>query len=153
LVAPGGIFTEMPAMLAFLAQSHPEARLAPLDDPLAFRQLRAFASYLCSTLQVAHAHRMRGHRWADDEAATAGMQRKVPHSVGGCYSLIERHLLKGPWVIGEDYSIAAPYLFTLAQWLEADGVIPTHIPRGIDHRRRMSERPAVKQAIADEMAG
>lgn len=153
LVTPGGILTETPAMLAFLAQSHPGARLAPLDDPFAFAQLQAFSSYLCSTLHVAHAHRMRGHRWADDPSAIAAMQRKVPDSVGACYDLIERHLLKGPWVMGEAYTIADPYLFTLAQWLEADGVIPSRIPRVMDHRRRMSERPAVKKAIADELAG
>lgn len=152
LVAAGGILTETPAMLAFLAQSHPEARLAPLDDPLAFAQLQAFASYLCSTLHVAHAHRMRGHRWADDEAAIAAMQRKVPDSVGASYDLIERHLFKGPWVMGEAYSFADPYLFTLAQWLEADGVIPARIPRVMDHRRRMSERPAVQKALAEELA-
>lgn len=152
LVTPGGILTETPAMLAFLAQSHPGARLAPLDDPFAFGQLQAFCSYLCSTLHVAHSHRMRGHRWADDPSSIADMQRKVPESVGACYDLIERHLLKGPWVMGEAYTIADPYLFTLAQWLEADGVIPARIPRVMDHRRRMSERPAVQKAIADEFA-
>ena len=79
---PRGILTETPAMLAFIAQSFPEARLAPLGDPFAFGQLQAFSSYLCSTLHVAHAHRMRGHRWADDPASFADMQRKVPQSVG-----------------------------------------------------------------------
>ncbi len=153
LVAPRGILTETPAILAFLAQSHPEARLAPLDDPLAFAELQAFASYLCSTLHVAHAHRMRGHRWADDSATIIDMQRKVPVSVGACYELIERHLLKGPWVMGEAYTIADPYLFTLAQWLEADGVVPARIPGVMEHRRRMSERPSVKKAIAVELAG
>jgi hypothetical protein len=65
-VTDRGILTESPAMLAFIAQSFPQARLAPFDDPFAFAQVQAFNSYLCSTLHVAHAHRMRGHRWADD---------------------------------------------------------------------------------------
>ena len=114
--------------------------------------MQAFNSYLCSTLHVAHAHRMRGHRWADDEAAIAAMQRKVPQSVGACYELIERDLLKGPWVMGEHYTICDPYLFTLAQWLEQDGVDPARIPRVIDHRRRVSERAAARKAIARELA-
>src|SRR5580704_19743482 len=33
LVTERGILTETPAMLAFIAQSFPKARLAPLDDP------------------------------------------------------------------------------------------------------------------------
>src|SRR5262245_11120006 len=85
MVTDRGILTETPAMLAFIAQSFPQARLAPLSDPFAFAQVQAFNSYLCSTLHVAHAHRMRGHRWADDPAAIAEMQRKVPQSVGACY--------------------------------------------------------------------
>jgi glutathione S-transferase len=152
LVSERGILTETPAMLAFIAQSFPDAALAPLDDPFAFAQAQSFNSYLCSTLHVAHAHRMRGYRWADDPAAIAEMQRKVPQSVSACYDLIESGMLQGPWVMGENYTICDPYLFTLAQWLEADGVDPARIPKVVDHRRRMSERANVRKAIAEELA-
>ena len=152
MVTPRGILTETPAMLAFIAQSYPNARLVPLDDPFAFAEMQSFNSYLCSTLHVAHAHRMRGHRWAYEASSFADMQRKVPESVGVCYDLIEAQMLKGPWVMGDNYTIADPYLFTLAQWLEDDGVDPKRIPRVIEHRSRMSERPNVKKAIAEELA-
>jgi glutathione S-transferase len=151
MVTERGILTETPAMLVFVAQSFPRARLAPVDDPFAFAEVQAFNSFLCSTLHVAHAHRMRGHRWADDEAAIAAMKRKVPDSVGACYDLIERHMFRGPWVIGEAYTICDPYLFTIAQWMEGDGVDPARFPRVADHRRRMAERPAVRKAIAQEL--
>ena len=152
MVTPNGVLTETPAMLAFIAQSYPQARLAPLDDPFAFAAIQSVNSYLCSVVHVAHAHRMRGYRWSDDPEAWASMQRKVPESVGACFDLIEREMLKGPWVAGDAYSIADPYLFTLAQWVEGDGLDITRIPRVIDHRRRMLERPAVKKAIAEELA-
>ena len=152
MMTPRGALTETPAMLAFIAQSFPEARLAPLDDPFAFAQMQSFNSYLCATLHVAHAHRMRGSRWADDPASFADMQRKAPQSVGACYELIERHLLQGPWVMGKLYTVADPYLFTLAQWLEDDGVDPSRIPRVIEHRSRVAKRLSVKKAIAEELA-
>ena len=60
MVTDRGILTETPAMLAFIAQSFPQAGLAPLDDPFGFAQVQAFNSYLCSTVHVAHAHCMRG---------------------------------------------------------------------------------------------
>ena len=85
-------------------------------------------------------------RWA------AEMQRKVPQSVGACFELIEHDMLKGPWVMGEAYTICDPYLFTLAGWLEGDGVDLTQLPRVIAHRRRMAERPAVQKAITAELA-
>lgn len=150
LVTDRGILTETPAILAFIAQSFPQARLAPLDDPFAFARAQAFNSYLCSTVHVAHAHRMRGYRWADDAAAIAAMQKKVPQSVGECYALIEREMLAGPWVMGESYTICDPYLFTLAQWMEGDSLDPARFPKVLDHRRRMAERPGVKKALADE---
>jgi len=152
MVTDRGILTETPAMLAYIAQSFPQARLAPLDDPFAFAQVQAFNSYLCSTVHVAHAHRMRGQRWADDPSAIAAMQRKVPQSVGACFELIERGMLKGPWVMGEAYTICDPYLFTLSGWLEGDGVDLTKLPQVMDHHRRMSERPAVRRAVAAELA-
>ena len=150
LVTDRGALTETPAMLAFVAQTYPDAGLAPLDDPYAFAQVQAFNSYLCATVHVAHAHRMRGDRWADDEAAFAAMRSFVPKSVGACFDLIEKTMLKGPWVMGEAYTICDPYLFTVAQWLEVDGVDTSTIPAVMDHRRRMAERPAVQRAIAAE---
>ncbi len=150
LVTDRGILTETPAILVFIAQSFPQARLAPLADPFAFARLQAFNSYLCATAHVAHSHRMRGNRWADDAEAIVAMQRKVPQSVGECYSLIERQMLEGPWVMGATYTICDPYLFTLAQWLEGDGVDRTKLPKIEEHTRRMLERPSVRKAIADE---
>lgn len=152
LITSRGVLTETPAMLAFVAQSYPDAMLAPLTDPFRFGELQAFNSYLCSTVHVAHAHRMRGYRWADDSAAIAAMQKKVPQSVGACFNLIERHMLRGPWVMGDVYTIADPYLFTLAQWLEADGVDPEQLPRVAEHRERMLQREGVKRALAEELA-
>src|SRR5437870_13392312 len=60
LVTDRGILTETPAMLAFIAQSFPKAKLAPLEDAYTFAQVQSFNSYLCSSLHVAHAHKMRG---------------------------------------------------------------------------------------------
>jgi glutathione S-transferase len=153
LVTDRGTLTENPAILAFIAHSYPAANLAPLHDPFAFAQVQSFNSYLCATVHVAHAHRRRGYRWADNPASFEDMKRKVPETVGACFDLIEREMFKGPWVMGEAYSTCDPYLFTIAEWLESDGVDPTRFPKVHDHRRRMAERPAVKRAKAQEGRG
>ena len=154
LVTERGVLTETPALLMFICQTHPNAGMAPLDDPFALAEVQAFNSYLCSTVHVAHAHRMRGYRWVDasDTAALEAMMRKVPESVGECFELIDRELLKGPWVMGDAYGICDMYVFTLAQWLEIDGVELARIPRVADHRRRMAENPVVQRVLAAELA-
>jgi len=150
MVTDRGILTETPAMLAFIAQSFPAAKLAPLDDPFAFAQAQAFNSYLCSTVHVAHAHKGRGPRWATEESSFADMKRKVPQTMAACFALIERDMLRGPWVMGEQYTICDPYLFTIAGWLEGDSVDIATLPKVADHRKRMSERPAVQKVLAAE---
>jgi glutathione S-transferase len=152
LATDRGILTETPAILAFVAQSFPKADLAPLDDPFAFAQVQAFNSYLCATVHVAHAHRMRGYRWADDPGALEAMKRKVPQSVGECYALIEKEMLAGPYVMGERYTISDPYLYTLAQWMEADGLDRRQFPKVQAHFERVGARPAVQRALAAERA-
>lgn len=144
-----GFLTETPAILTYLARSAPAASLLSVS---AFHEARvlSFMSYLASTVHVAHAHRMRGSRWSDDAEAIASMQRKVPRSVLDAFLLIEREKLEGPWVLGRDFSLCDPYLFTLAQWLEADGVDTSQLPRVLDHRERTRARPSTQRALAAE---
>ena len=112
--------------------------------------VQAFNAYLCATLHVAHAHKYRGYRWADEESSFADMRRAAPRAVGACFALIESTLFKGPWVMGEAYTICDPYLFTVSRWLEGDGVDPARFPKVEDHRRRMALRPAVAAVLAEE---
>lgn len=151
LVTDDGVLTETPAILAFIAQRFPKAHLAPIDDPFAFARVQAFNSYLCSTVHVAHAHRVRGYRWVDDDAAVAAMKRKVLQNMDECFALIEARMFEGPYVMGAAYTIADAYLFTLAQWLEGDGVDLARLPKIADHRQRVKDRPAVQKVLAAEL--
>ncbi len=152
LVTDKGVLTETVAILAFIAQTVPEAGLAPLDDPFLFARMQAFNAYLSSTVHVAHAHGRRGARWADEPSSHADMLRKVPQTMAECFRLIENDFLAGPYVLGEQYSVADPYLFTIAGWLEGDKVDIAEFPRVQSHFERMKARPAVQKALAEETA-
>jgi glutathione S-transferase len=112
--------------------------------------VQEFNTYLCSTVHVAHAHGRRGTRWADDGAAIEAMKRKVPATMTECAELIEEKFLKGPWVMGEQYTVCDPYLFTIGSWLEGDEVDTTKLPGILEHRRRMLARAAVQKAVSVE---
>jgi glutathione S-transferase len=150
LVTEIGTLTETPALLCYVAQRFPNSELAPLADPFALAQVQEFNSYLCSTVHVAHAHRVRGARWADDAAAIEAMKRKVTANVTDCFDLIEHKYLRGPWVMGNNYTICDPYLFTIASWIESDGVDTARLPHVMEHRAQMLTRPAVQKAMAAE---
>jgi glutathione S-transferase len=148
LVTDKGILTETPALLLYIAQMHPKADLAPLDDLFALAQMQAFTAYLCSTVHPAHAHKLRGARWSDDPAVIEALKIKVPHNIAECFMLIENDYLIGPWVMGEQFTVADPYLFILASWMEDDGVDIKKFPKVNDHYTRMLKRPSVQKVMA-----
>ena len=148
LVTDRGVITETPAILLYLAQTFPQAGLAPLDDPFELAQAQAVNSYMASTVHVAHAHKRRGARWADDLAAQESMQRKVAANMIDCFELIEREMLRGPWVMGDAIGICDAYLFTMTSWLPGDGVEIARFARVADHHQRMLALPAVQRTLA-----
>jgi glutathione S-transferase len=69
LVTERGVLTETPALLQYIAQAFPQAKLAPVNDAFLLAKGNEFNSYLCSTVHVNHAHKA---------AATAGWRRTTP---------------------------------------------------------------------------
>ena len=147
LVTDRGVITETPAILLYLAQTFPDYCLAPLDDAFALAQLQSVTNWLCSTVHIAQAPFSRGSRWADDAASQAAMKAKAPQNMIDCFDWIERELLRGPWMMGEDFTIADPYLFTVGGWLAGDGVDIARFPRVAEHCQRMRELPAVQKVL------
>jgi glutathione S-transferase len=152
LVTERGTLTETPAILAYVAQQYPGASLAPLEDPFEFARLQAVNSYLCATVHVAHAHSRRGERWADGADAIAEMKRKAPQVMADCFQLLEESMVASPWVLGDSYSIADPYLFTITQWLPAHRIDVADYPKIERHHQAMLERAAVQATLAAEAA-
>lgn len=150
LVTERGVLTETPALLHYIAQSFPQANLAPLDDAFLLAKVNEFNSYLCSTVHVNHAHKGRGYRWVEpeDTAALEAMKKKVPQTMAESFALIEEQMLKGPWVLGERFSTSDLYLYTLTRWLEGDGVEVKRFPKVADHMRRMEAQPQVRKVVA-----
>ena len=146
LATDKGVITENVAILAFIADVYPKMRLSR-SDPFAFAQMQAFNSYLSSTVHVNHAHNRRGARWSDDAAVVEAMKIKVPVTMTESAGVIEKDYLIGLWVMGDQYTVADAYLFTIANWLEGDGVDTFKFPKILAHRAAMLARPAVIAAM------
>lgn len=147
-----GVITESVAILAFIAQSAPEAKLAPLDDPFLFAGMQAFNAYIASTVHVAYAHWRRGYRWADNQSSFDDMAAKAPKVFHDCFQVIEDSLLEGPYVLGETYSVADAYLYLMTDWLANLQLDRADFPKVAAHYERMKQRPAVQRAIAEQAA-
>lgn len=146
LVTADGILTENPAILLYIAQTHPASNLAP-TDPFALAQAQAFNMFLASTVHVAHAHKHRGSRWADDLAAHAAMTAKVADNMAMYAGMIEAHYFKGPYVLGAHYSMCDPYLALITRWLGADGVKLADFPKLQAHDELMRTRHSLQKVL------
>ncbi len=150
LVVDGGILTETGALLDYVAAVAPDAGLVPKDPVIAAR-MREVMYYLASTMHVNHAHKMRGHRWADKEASWQDMTAKVAETMTDSCAYISSNGLRGPLVLGETFSLADAYLYVVCSWLEGDGVDVSAFPKIIAFREAMEARPSVQAVRAAGM--
>jgi len=121
LVTDQGTLTETGALLDYIAAQAPASGLVP-NDAFQAARMREVMYYLASTMHVNHAHKLRGHRWADTPASHRDMTAKATETMTTSCTYIETNSLTGPYVLGEAFSLADPYLFTICTWLKGDGV-------------------------------
>ncbi|MEX0349413.1 MAG: glutathione S-transferase family protein [Paracoccaceae bacterium] len=150
LAVEGGILTETGALLDYVAAIAPQAGLVP-EDPVLAARMREVMYYLASTMHVNHAHRLRGHRWADQESSWEDMKIKVPQTMSDSCAYIETNGLRGPFALGENVSLADCYLYVVCSWLEGDGVDVSAFPRIVAFREAMAARSSVQAVTAAGM--
>jgi len=146
----GTILTETGALLEYIAALAPDKGLVP-DDPVQAAHMRSVMYYLASTMHVAHAHKMRGSRWADLPQSHADMAAKVSETMSACATFVEAECLRGDYVCGQVFSIADAYLFVVCNWLEGDGVDVAAFPKTTAFMQRMEERSSVQSVRAKGM--
>ena len=147
LMTPDGVLTENPAILLYIAQMYPEKQLAP-KEPFALAKAQSFNMYIASTVHVAHAHKIRGSRLADDKTAHVSMADKVAQNMERYANVIEEHYFVGPWVLGEQYSMCDPYLALVTRWLRPDGVLLDNFPKLKAHDVLMRTRSSMQSTLS-----
>ncbi|MEX0282366.1 MAG: glutathione S-transferase family protein [Arenibacterium sp.] len=145
LETASGILTETGAILDYLNALKPEAGLVPAD-PFQAGQMRELMYYLAATVHVNHAHKMRGHRWANDQSSFDDMAAKVPETMTDGAAHIEAHYPLDPFALGNTVTLADAYLYVVANWLPGDGVEMSAFPRLSAFMAKMGARPSVAKA-------
>lgn len=146
----GSRLTETGAILEFIAAKSPHANMIP-SDPLQAAHMRSVMYYLASTMHVNHAHKMRGHRWANEQSSFDDMTAKVAETMTDSARYVENYCLTGPFVLGERFSIADPYLFIMCNWLAGDNVDVSIFPRLTAFLATMEKLASVKAVRAKGM--
>ncbi|KIC33078.1 glutathione S-transferase family protein [Leisingera sp. ANG-S5] len=150
LAVEGGILTETGALLEYIADMAPEAVLRP-QDPVLLARMREVMFYLASTMHVNHAHRLRGARWAKERTSWKDMQKMVPQTMTASCEYLSQFGLRGPFVLGDEVSLADCYLYVVCTWLEGDGVSVADFPKIQNFMTAMEQRESVRAVYAKGM--
>ncbi|KIC18411.1 glutathione S-transferase family protein [Leisingera sp. ANG-DT] len=150
LAVEGGILTETGALLEYIADMAPEAGLRP-QDPVLLARMREVMFYLASTMHVNHAHRLRGARWAKERTSWKDMQKMVPQTMTASCEYLSQFGLRGPFVLGDEVSLADCYLYVVCTWLEGDGVSVADFPKIQNFMTAMEQRESVRAVYAKGM--
>lgn len=116
LVVDGQVLTESGALVMYLADAHPEAKLAPPLGSMERARYYQWMFYLANALQPL----FRNWFYADEVAGEANVEvtrESARRRAEACFETIDAHLAaNGPWLLGERLSAADFQLTMLMRW-------------------------------------
>jgi glutathione S-transferase len=140
----GEVLTEGSAIIQYLADRTPAAKLAPAAGTLPRARLQEHLNFLASELHKAFGPLFNAA--ASDEA-----KRQAPRNVGRLLDHFETILSDGrSFLLGESYTIADPYLFAIARWATPTGIGFAKWPYLEAFIERIGRRDAVRAALGAE---
>ena len=146
LVTDEGVLTENLVIMGYVAQTHPEAKLADNDSSFNFGKMQSFNGFLGSSLHPAVGKLLFARPPLEGEAKDAAMDLALTK-----YRIVEDSLFKGPWAMGDQYTVADGYLAVFTRWGRQAGFLTKEaFPRLNDHLDRVQARPAVQRVLAAE---
>ncbi|WP_291729758.1 glutathione transferase GstA [Leisingera sp. F5] len=140
----GSVLTEGAAVLQYIADSYPEAGLAPAAGTLARARMQEQLNWIGTELHKAFGPLFRDgtSEGGKDEARTA---------VAGKFDLIEAQLSDGrEWLVADQFSVADAYLFVVSNWANFTGIDLALWPRLAAFVSRSAARPSAQAAMRAE---
>lgn len=150
LLVDGESLTENVAILSYLNERFPQARLLPrtTDALPRYRQI-ADLSFCASTLHPIVTRIRMPVFFSNPEHARAVWESGCG-AMNEYFSLIEQRLANDSWWYGEEWSVMDAYLYWVFWRVEGAGFDVSSYPNYRDHARRMEERPSVQRALQRE---
>ncbi len=148
------VLYECAAILLHLADTHPEARLAPPLGTAERAHFYKWLIWLTNTLQPTIIAYYYPERWVAEGNAAGAAQVKAQAEarVAPLLDQLEAQLAShgGPWLLGEHYSAADALAFMLCRWTRGFARPARSLPQLGAYLQRMLARPAVQQVVAAE---
>jgi glutathione S-transferase len=110
------LMTESAAMMIYLADLHPAAKLAPtVNSPLRATYLR-WMLYFASAVYMADLRYFYAARYSVDAAAEVGIKAKAEIDLNRDFDIFAQELGQGPYILGKVFSAVDLYAAMLISW-------------------------------------
>ena len=139
----GSVLTEAAAILQYLADRQPGAGLAPANGTTERYRLIEWLTFISSEL-----HKGFGPLW--NPATPDSVKASTKDRLATRFAYLDETLARQPYLMGETFTIADAYLFTVVNWTNFHGIDLSPFPNLQAFQARVASRPSVQQALEAE---
>jgi len=148
------VLYETAAICLHLADTHPQAGLAPAPGTPERAQFYKWLMWMTNTLQAALIVYFYPQRWVNEgnEAGAAEVKAHAEAKIGTLLDQMDAHLASHgkDWFSGGRYGALDPYAFLMCRWTRGFGRPARSLPHLGPYLNRMLARPAVKRVFEKE---
>lgn len=151
VLASGEVVTESAAILTWLAEQHPQARLAPLPDDPGRAQFLRWMSFVSSAIYSLYWVKDDPARLVPDPAGHAALEQRVLDRIAECWGIMESQVTPGRYLLGDELSVLDLYVAVVSRFRPRRKRFYEVAPRMGEVMRRVDEDPRLAALWADRM--
>jgi glutathione S-transferase len=140
----GEVLTEGAAIVQYLADRKPDAGLAPPPGTMDRYRLQEWLVYVATEIHKGFSPLFRAKDEEAKKPLVAALTAKFPY--------LARQLSSRQFLLGDRFTVADAYLFTVLNWSRFVGIDLSQWPELRAYHERIKSRPAVRAAIDAEKA-
>ncbi|HMN82091.1 MAG TPA: glutathione transferase GstA [Burkholderiaceae bacterium] len=139
----GAVLTEGPAIVQYLADRKPDSGLAPSAGSLERYRLQEWLNFISTELHKQYSPLF-------NPAATDDMKKMFTDRLHGRYAWLDKQLTGRQYLMGDRFTVADAYLFTVMNWAQRLKFDMSKYPNLMAYVGRVAARPAVQAAMRAE---
>jgi glutathione S-transferase len=146
LLDSGELLTEGPAIVQYVADKAPARKLAPANGTIERYRLQSWLNFIGTELHKSCSpffNPASGDEWK--KIASANLERRLGY--------VNEQLEGKPHLLGEDFSVADAYLFTVLNWMKFIKIDLAKWSNLAAFVERVGARPAVQAVLKTEQLG
>ncbi len=139
----GSVLTEGPVIVQYLADRVPAAKLVPAAGTMARYRLMEWLNYLTSEIHKGFSPLFNAKLSEETKAI-------MREAMARRFDYLGTQLGDKPYLMGDSFTVADAYLFTLLGWCQLTQIDLSQWPLLVAYRERIGARPAVRAAMKAE---